>query len=98
MRDRLRKKSLRLKGFGDGWVNWQRWRERGDEREERGLVRERVSTMEREMRDHGERELMFTNKILIYFLQLSYSVILHLESHYSTIANFFAILELYKFR
>ena len=50
------------------------------------------------MKDHGERELIFTNKILIYFLQLNYSVILHLESHYSTIANFFAIIELYKFR
>ena len=49
------------------------------------------------MRDLGERELIFTNKILIYFLQLSYSVNLHLESHCSTIANFFAILELYKF-
>ena len=42
--------------------------------------------------------LIFTNKILIYFLQLSFSVILHLESHCSTIINFFAILSLYKFR
>ena len=50
------------------------------------------------MRDRGERELIFTNKISIYFLQLSYSVILHLESRCSTIVNFFAILELYKFR
>ena len=50
------------------------------------------------MKDRGERELIFTNKILIYFLQLNYSVILHLESHCSTIANFFAIIELYKFR
>ena len=25
MRDQLREKSLRLNGFGDGWVNWQRW-------------------------------------------------------------------------
>ena len=50
------------------------------------------------MKDRGERELIFTNKILIYFLQLNYSVILHLESHCSTIANFFEIIELYKFR
>ena len=49
------------------------------------------------MRDREERELIFTNKILIYFLQLSYSVILHLESRCSTIANFFAILGFYKF-
>ena len=30
-------------------------RERGDEKEERCLVWERVSTMEREMRDRGEK-------------------------------------------
>ena len=52
---------------------------------------------EREMRDRGERELIFTHKILISLLQLSYSVIPHLESHYSTIPNFFAIVKLYKF-
>ena len=40
-----------------------------------------------------EREnLIFTHKILIYLLPLSYSMILHLESHCSTIANFFAIV------
>ena len=44
------------------------------------------------MRDRGERELIFTNKILIYFLQLSYSVILHLESRCSTIVNFLQYL------
>ena len=53
----------------------------------------------------GERDerprregLIFTNKILIYFLQLSYNVIVNVESHYSTIANSFTILSLYKFR
>ena len=40
------------------------------------------------------------NKILvyiyIYILELSYSAILPLELHYSTIANFFAIVGFYK--
>ena len=82
-----------------GWIDSDGEREKGDEREERGLVWERVSAMEREreMRDCGERELTFMHKILISLLQLSYSVILHLESHCSTIANFFAIVKLYKF-
>ena len=52
---------------------------------------------DRDERSWRERELIFTHKILISLLQLSYSVILHLESHYSTIANFFAILRFYKF-
>jgi len=55
-------------------------------REKREAWGERVSAMERERDD----------KILIYLLQLSYSVILPLELHCSTIANFFAILDFYK--
>ena len=53
----------------------------------------------------GERDerprregLIFTNKILIYFLQLSYNVIVNVESHCSTIASFLTLLSLYKFR
>ena len=30
-----KEKSVRLKGFGDGWVNWQQWRERERMREKR---------------------------------------------------------------
>ena len=37
------------------------------------------------------------NKIIFLVLQLSYSAILHLESHCSTLANFFAIVYIYKF-
>ena len=37
------------------------------------------------------------NKIIFLFLQLSYSAILHLESHCSIIANFFAIVYIYNF-
>ena len=81
------------------WIGNNGERERGDERRERLGVRKSFSDgeREREMRDRGERELIFTHKILISLFQLSYSVIPHLESHYSTIPNFFAIVKLYKF-
>ena len=74
-----------------------RERERMREKREAWCEKEFQRWREREMRDHGERELIFTHKILISLLQLSYSVILHLESHCSTIAIFFAIVKLYKF-
>ena len=84
-----------------GWIGSDGERERGWERRERLGVRKSFSDgereREREMRDHGERELIFTHKILISLLQLSYSVIPHLESHYSTISIFFAMVKLYKF-
>ena len=35
------------------------------------------------------------NKIIFLFLQLSYSAILHVESHCSTLAIFFAIVRFY---
>ena len=38
------------------------------------------------------------NKIKFLFLQLSYIVILYLELHCSTIANFFALVYIYNFR
>ena len=57
MRDRLREKNLRLKGFGDGWVNWQRWREREGMREKREAWCEKeFQVWEREMRDRGEKD------------------------------------------
>ena len=56
MRNRLREKSLRLKGFGDGWVNWQRWRETEGMREKREAWCEKeFQGWEREMRDRGEK-------------------------------------------
>ena len=74
-----------------------RERERMREKREAWCEKEFQRWREREMRDRGERELIFTHKILISLFQLSYSVIPHLESHYSTIPNFFAIVKLYKF-
>ena len=50
-------------------VNQQRWREKRDDRETKGLVcDERASAMERERDERlwREKELIFTHKILIY--------------------------------
>ena len=42
-----------------------------------------------------ERGIDKVNKILVFSLELSYSAILPLELHCSTIANFFAIVGFY---
>ena len=49
------------------------------------------------MGELGDKMREKMNKIIFLFLQLSYSAILHLESHCSIIANFFAIVGFYKF-
>ena len=71
-----------------------------------------ASAMDREMRDcwsfsdgeiderscrvNGERKPNILNKILYSVLQLSYSAILHLESHCSTVPNIFTIVPFLK--
>ena len=45
---------------------------------------------------NGERKPNILNKILYSVLQLSYSAILHLESHCSTVPNIFTIVPFLK--
>ena len=48
---------------------------------------------ERDERPWREKELIFTHKILIYLLPLSYSAILHSKSHRSTFFFFFFFMQ-----
>ena len=56
--------------------------------------------LETKLREWESQEQMREkkNKIKYLFLQLSYSVILHVELHCSIIAIFFAIVYIYNFR
>ena len=83
-------------------VNRQWWREREDDKEARGLcvMKKLQRWRERDERPWREKELIFTHKILIYLLPLSYSAILHSKSHRSTLFFFFfffAIVTFYNF-
>ena len=57
---------------------------------ERGRCGERKEMRNREEKIKWERErVRYVNKKILFVLQLSYSAILNVESHCSTIANFF---------
>ena len=86
---------LGLALLGDCGQQWPKSKGRGKNLKER-------ETWETKLREWESQEQMRekNNKIIILFLQLSYSVILHIELHCSIIANFFlsVIVGLYKSR
>ena len=72
-------------------------RAKGEGESEREREREMLETKLREW-ESQEQMREKKNKIKYLFLQLSYSVILHVELHRSIIAIFFAIVYIYNFR
>ena len=88
---------LGLALLGDGGRQWPEGEQREREKSEREREREMLETKLREW-ESQEQMREKKNKIKYLFLQLSYSVILHVELHRSIIAIFFAIVYIYNSR